>query len=118
MIAITSIDGTLEGMLDERFGRAQKIIVYDSTAKKSRVIDNKLNMSASQGAGIQTAQNIINAGAKAVISGHVGPNAFKVLAAANIEIYTASNITVLDAFKALEDGKLIKLTGADVQGHW
>jgi len=118
MIAVTSVDGTLDGKLDERFGRAQKIMVYDPATKDSRVIDNKLNMSASQGAGIQTAKNIIDAGAKIVISGHVGPNAFNVLKAAGIEMYTASNMSVREALKAFEDGKLINLTGADVGGHW
>jgi predicted Fe-Mo cluster-binding NifX family protein len=118
MIAITSIDGTLEGMLDERFGRAQKIIVYDPETKNSKVIDNKLNMSASQGAGIQTAQNIVNAGVKIVLTGHAGPNAFRVLNAAGIEAYAALNMTGREAIEAFKNGKLVKLTGADVEGHW
>ena len=33
-IAITSVDGTLEGKVDERFGRARKIIVYDTETKE------------------------------------------------------------------------------------
>lgn len=118
MIAITSIDGTIEGGLDERFGRAKKIILYDPEKQNINVIDNKLNMSASQGAGIQTAQNIIDAGVKVVISGHLGPNAFRVLNAAGIEAFAASNITVKDAIEAYRNGKLIKLTGSDVEGHW
>ena len=35
MIAVTSIDGNLEGRLDERFGRAQKILIYD-TGKQNK----------------------------------------------------------------------------------
>lgn len=118
MIAITSTDGTLEGMLDERFGRAQKIIVYDTETKKSKVIDNKLNMNASQGAGIQTAQNIVNAGVKVVLTGHLGPNAYRVLNAAGIEAFSASDMTAMEALKAFEEGKLVKLSGSDVEGHW
>ncbi|HON86522.1 MAG TPA: DUF134 domain-containing protein [Syntrophorhabdaceae bacterium] len=117
-IAITSTDGTMEGMVDERFGRCKKFIVYDTETKTHTVIDNSLNMGAAQGAGIQTAQNIINSGAKIVISGHLGPNAYRVLNSAGIDIYTASNMTVIQAIAAYEQGKLNKLSGPDVSGHW
>jgi predicted Fe-Mo cluster-binding NifX family protein len=117
-IAITSIDGTMQGMLDERFGRAKKIIIYDTDTKTQTVTDNTVNLNAAQGAGIQSAQNILNEGAAAVISGHLGPNAFKVLQEAGIGIYSASGLTVSDALKAFEQGKLEKLSGADVNDHW
>ncbi len=117
-IAITSTDGTLDGMVDERFGRAKKIVLVDTDDGSQETVDNVQNMNAAQGAGIQTAQNVINAGAKAVISGHLGPNAFKVITAAGIEAYTASNMTVREAVESYRNGKLPKLDGADVGGHW
>lgn len=117
-IAITSVDGTLEGMVDERFGRSRKIIVYDVEDKSHAVVDNTQNLNASQGAGIQSAQNIINVGAKTVISGHLGPNAFRVLQTAGIDVYTVTDTSVAQAIHAFEQGKLAKLTGPDVEGHW
>ncbi|HPU29473.1 MAG TPA: DUF134 domain-containing protein [Syntrophorhabdaceae bacterium] len=117
-IAITSVDGTMEGMVDERFGRSRKFVIYDTETKTHTVIDNALNMGAAQGAGIQSAQNIVNSGAQVVISGHLGPNAYRVLQSAGIEVYTASNMTVAQAIEAYEQGKLFKLTGPDVGGHW
>jgi predicted Fe-Mo cluster-binding NifX family protein/predicted DNA-binding protein (UPF0251 family) len=117
-IAVTSVDGALNGMIDERFGRARKIIVYDRGNKEHIVVDNSVNMSSPQGAGIQSAQNIVNSGASAVISGHLGPNAFRVLSSAGVEVYTASQATVVEAIEAFERGKLSKLTGPDVEGHW
>jgi len=117
-IAITSIDGTLDGMVDERFGRAKKIVVVDDGTNGQETVDNVTNMNAAQGAGIQTAQNVIQAGAKTVISGHLGPNAFRVLSTAGVDVYTASGMTVRDALQAYRNGKLPKLTGADVEGHW
>ncbi|HBE44624.1 MAG TPA: hypothetical protein DDW17_04010 [Deltaproteobacteria bacterium] len=117
-VAITSVDGTMEGMVDERFGRCRKFIIYDSETKNYTIIDNALNMGAAQGAGIQGAQNVINSGAKVVISGHLGPNAYRVLQAAGIEIYTVSNMTAAQAIEAYEKGRLKKLTGPDVGGHW
>lgn len=117
-IAVTSVDGTLEGAVDERFGRCKKLVVYDLETKLVEVVDNKANMAAAQGAGIQTAQNVVNAGAKTVISGHFGPKAFQVLRAAGIEIYTVANVTVAEALKRFEQGSLGKLDGADVDSHW
>ena len=117
-IAITSVDGTLEGMVDERFGRSRKLIIYDREKKEHTVVDNAVNMGAAQGAGIQSAQNVINSGAKAVVSGHLGPNAFRVLQAAGVDVYVASNMSAAQVIQAYEQGKLAKLTGPDVNGHW
>ena len=117
-IAITSNDGTLDGMVDERFGRAKKIIIVDIDTNNQETVDNVQNLNAAQGAGIQTAQNVINAGAKTVISGHLGPNAFRVVSAAGIDVFTASNMTVRAALESYKNGKLSKLAGADVEGHW
>jgi len=117
-IAITSIDGTLEGKVDERFGRARKIIVYDTETKEHVALDNSMNLNAAQGAGIQAAQNVVKSGAKAIISGHFGPKAFQVIQMAGLEVYSATNMTVAEAIKNFDEGKLVKLTGADVSSHW
>ncbi len=117
-IAVTSVDGLPEGMIDERFGRSRKIVVYDVDRKTYEVIDNSVNLNAAQGAGIQSAQNVVNSGAGAVISGHLGPNAFRVLQIAGVDVYTASGMTINQAILAYEQGKLAKLTGPDVAGHW
>ncbi len=117
-IAISSFDGTLEGPVDERFGRCKKFVLYDKNTKQIEVIDNAQNINSPQGAGIQSSQNIVNAGAKAVISGHLGPNAFRVLQEAGVDVYTAKGMTVADAIKAFESATLSRLTSANVQGHW
>ena len=117
-IAVTSIDGTMEGMVDERFGRARKLILYDLNTDAAEVLENSMQMNLVQGAGIQSAQNVVKAGARAVISGHLGPKAFYVLQAAGIEIYSAWNMTAGEAIKRYKEKTLTKLAGADVQGHW
>ncbi|MDD3846227.1 MAG: DUF134 domain-containing protein [Syntrophorhabdaceae bacterium] len=117
-IAVTSVDGTLDGMVDERFGRAKKIVVVNAETNDLETVDNLTNMNATQGAGIQTAQNVIQTGAEVVISGHLGPNAFRVLSTANVEVFNTSGMTVREALEAYKSGKLSKLAGADVEGHW
>ncbi len=117
-IAVTSIDGTMEGMVDERFGRCRKLVVYDPRSNTIEVLDNNANKGLAQGAGIQTADNVVNAGVHAVISGDFGPKAFQVLRAAGIEVYSTVNTTVKEALSRFEEGKLTKLAGADVRSHW
>jgi len=117
-VAVASIDGTLEGKVDERFGRCRKLVICDPGANRVEVLDNNTSMELAQGAGIQTAQNVLNSGVKAVISGHFGPKAFQVLRGAGIEAYSAINMTVKEALAQFQEGKLTKLTGADVSSHW
>jgi predicted Fe-Mo cluster-binding NifX family protein len=117
-IAVTSIDGTMEGMVDERFGRARKLILYDPNTDAVEVLENSMQMNLAQGAGIQAAQNVVRTGVHTVISGHLGPKAFHVLQIAGIEVYSAPNMTAAEAIKRYKEKTLTKLAGADVQGHW
>lgn len=117
-IAVTSQGETLDAALDMRFGRAKNFIVFDSEAKTFAVVPNTQNLNAAQGAGIQAATTVAGAGAEAVITGHCGPKAFRVLEAAEIKVYTAAEGSVSEVLKAFEDGKLTLLASADVDGHW
>ena len=117
-VAITSADGTLAGKVDERFGRARKIILYDVETKEHSVVDNVQNLNAAQGAGIQAAQNVVRSGAGVIISGHFGPKAFQVIQMAGLDVYSATNISVQDAIHQYEAGTLTKLVNADVASHW
>jgi predicted DNA-binding protein (UPF0251 family)/predicted Fe-Mo cluster-binding NifX family protein len=117
-IAITSIDGTMEGMVDERFGRARKVILYDPASDGVEVTENSRQMNMARGAGFQAAKNVIDLGAKAVISGHLGPNAFRLLREAGVEVYRAEEMTATDALKRYREGRLGRLSEADVPEHW
>lgn len=117
-IALTTSGNDLNAPLDQRFGRAPKFLIYDLDANTFEIIDNEQNLNAAQGAGIQSAQNIARLGAKAIITGHCGPKAFRVLAAAGIKIYNTSAVTVTEALSLYRDGKLTEASSADVDGHW
>ncbi|HOU51339.1 MAG: NifB/NifX family molybdenum-iron cluster-binding protein [Smithella sp.] len=117
-IAITTSGNDLNAPLDSRFGRAPKFLIYDLEAKTFEVIDNAQNLNAAQGAGIQSAQNIARQGAKALVTGHCGPKAFRVLKSAGIRIYNTSAVTVREALELYLAGKLDESKSADVEGHW
>lgn len=118
LVVVTALEPTLESLVDQRFGRARYLIVVDTESGETNVHNNAVNLNAVQGAGIQTAQNVAQLKAEAVITGHVGPNAFRALSAAGIKVYTGSNVTVAEAIDQLKAGKLTALDSADVEGHW
>lgn len=117
-IAITSAGPTLDDRLDLSFGRAAMFIVYDSELDTFTVVDNTQNLEAVQGAGIQAAQHVVNVGVGALVTGHAGPKAFKVLTAAKVPVYLAAGGTVREAIAAFRAGALKAISEADVEGHW
>jgi len=117
-IAVTAQGKKLSSEIDLRFGRAKWLIVIDTETGNFQAHDNILNLNAVQGAGIQTGQNIANLGIEAVITGNVGPNAFKTLNAADIKIFLAEKQTIQEAIDLFKAGKLKEVNQANVEGHW
>lgn len=117
-VAVTSQDKELSSEIDPRFGRARWLIVADTETKKVEAHDNTVNLNATQGAGIQTGQNIANLGVDAVITGNIGPNAFRTLNAAGVRIFLAEKLTVVEAINSLKAGGLNEVDQANVEGHW
>lgn len=117
-IAISSAGPTLDDTLDLRFGRAAMFIIYDLDHETFTVVDNEQNLNAAQGAGIQSAQHVVNAGCQALVTGHTGPKAFKVLETAKIPIYLAEGGTIREAIASFRNGSLKVIREADVEGHW
>lgn len=117
-IALTATAGALDAPLDPRFGRAACFIVYDLDADEFQVIDNAQNLAAASGAGVQAAETIARSGARALVTGHCGPKAFRVLQAAGISIHNTDAPTVAAAVERFRAGELAPASDADVEGHW
>ena len=104
-IAVSAREPSLESQVDPRFGRAAHFVIVDTESGEHEVIENSQNLGAAQGAGIQSAQAVIQAGAQALLTGNCGPKAFRVLQSANVQIFVGVDGTleeVLDRFKAGE----------------
>jgi predicted Fe-Mo cluster-binding NifX family protein len=117
-IAFTTSGSDLGSPLDARFGRAPKFIIYDMDGDTFDVVDNRQNLNAAQGAGIQSAETVVRQGAKAVVTGHCGPKAFRVLKAAGVRIFNTDAPTVAAALEQYRSGTLTEAQSADVDGHW
>lgn len=118
IIAFSTAGTTLAAPLDARFGRAPRFLLYDLAHDTFTVLDNAQRLEAAQGAGIQSAEAVARAGAGAVITGHCGPKALRVLAAAGMAVYTTDAPTVAEALARYRAGALVALTAANVAGHW
>ena len=117
-IIVTAQGNELTSEIDLRFGRAKWLIAYDTGTGDFQAHDNQLNLNAAQGAGIQTGRNVANLGADAVITGNMGPKAFKTLNAANVKIFLAEKQTVQQAIDSFNTGEIKEIDQANVEGHW
>ena len=117
-IAITAKGKDLSSPVDERFGRAEFFIIYDTETGEFQVIDNTPNLQAMQGAGVQSAQKIIELGAEVVLTGHCGPKAFQVLTAGGVKVCAEARGTVQEAIDAYLKGELKPSSAPDVNSHW
>lgn len=108
-VAISAMGPEYSSPVDPRFGRCRFLIFHDSETGEWEAVPNE-NMDASGGAGIRTAQMVLNREAAAVITGNVGPNAMEVLLAGNVLVYTGVKGTVESALQQIKDGNL---TAAD-----
>ncbi|RPJ44678.1 MAG: dinitrogenase iron-molybdenum cofactor biosynthesis protein [Candidatus Latescibacterota bacterium] len=116
-IAFSSSGEDLGSPLDVRFGRAPKFVIFDIDRESYEVIDNGANVLAAQGAGIQAAETVARSGANAVVTGHCGPNAFRVLGAAGIKVYNTDAPTVGEALERYRSGKLAEAKSENTGGH-
>jgi predicted Fe-Mo cluster-binding NifX family protein len=107
-IAFTAHGDDRHATVDSRFGRTDYFVLYDEESKTWNSLPNTQNLEAAHGAGIQAGQTLAKTGAKVLITGHVGPKAFKVLQAEQIARYSLGDMngTVEEALSAFLSDKL------------
>jgi predicted DNA-binding protein (UPF0251 family)/predicted Fe-Mo cluster-binding NifX family protein len=117
-IAISSEGPALDDSLDPRFGRAAGFIIVDPQSLEFEYIDNGGSQAMSQGAGIQAAENVARAGAKAVLTGYVGPKAFMALDRVGIQVaQNLENMTVRQAIERFNQGTVTWAKAPNRKGH-
>lgn len=117
-IAITTSGKDLDAPVDPRFGRARSFIIYDTDTGEWSLLDNAQNLNAAQGAGIQAATAVVNAGAEAVLTGNCGPKAFRALSAGKVAVYTGVGGTVRQAIEMFKACQLRPAVTASVESHF
>lgn len=104
-VAISSEGPTLESRVDPRFGRCGGFVVVDLESMAVEYVDNGSSQALGQGAGIQAAELVANAGAQVLLSGYVGPKAFTALQAAGVRVgQDVDGMTVGEAVDKFKQG--------------
>lgn len=115
-IAVTSDGPTLNDKVDPRFGRAGGFVIVDLETMNVEYVDNGSSQAMAQGAGIQAAENVANAGAQVLLTGYVGPKAFTALQAAGIKIgQDVDGMTVGEAVEKFKNGEVPMADNANAQ---
>ncbi|MBN1692063.1 MAG: DUF5320 family protein [Dehalococcoidales bacterium] len=116
-IAISASGQTLDADVDPRFGRCQYFIIADPETMEFEAIDNSSAMAAG-GAGIAAAQNIVERGVEAVLTGNCGPNAHGVLASAGVKIITGVSGKIKGVIEEYKLGTYSAAQQANVPDHF
>ncbi|MFA5430752.1 MAG: NifB/NifX family molybdenum-iron cluster-binding protein [Candidatus Omnitrophota bacterium] len=103
-ICVTSEGKSLDSPVDSRFGRCSNFIFFDTDTGGFEAQENS-GLPFQGGAGIQAGQLAVSKGVTAVLTGNVGPNAYRVLASAGISVFTGVSGTVKEAIEGYRNGK-------------
>jgi predicted Fe-Mo cluster-binding NifX family protein len=116
-IAISVSGKDLSSDIDPRFGRSKGFLLVDDKTEGCEYLANP-NIDASGGAGIQTAQMVVDRGAEVVITGNVGPNAYRVLETAGVKVFTGASGRAEEALADYRLGKLRRTAAATVRDKY
>ena len=116
-VVITASTPDLSSPVDPRFGRCAYFLVVDTESMKFETQENP-HVSSPSGAGIQSAQFIADKGAKALLTGSCGPNAFQTLQAAGVEVIVGVTGTVQEAIQQFKSSRLKSAVQPNVPSHF
>jgi len=105
-VGVSASGRDLNARVDDRFGRCPWFLVVDSGSLEFNAFENG-HAQEGMGAGMAAAKDLVDEHVDAVISGQVGPKAYEVLKAMDIDIFLVpGSITVKDALERFKRGEL------------
>ena len=107
-IAIASTGKDLTSLIAESFGRSEYFIIYNTKENNYKVLRNPFS-GLLDGAGIQTAQFIIEANASAVITKDIGMKSMKTLKSADVRIFICRNSIAREVIKDYLNGYVTEI---------
>ena len=116
-IAVSSSGNDLDSQVDPRFGRCAYFVIVETDDMGFEAFENG-SIALGGGAGIQAAQFVASKGAKAVITGNVGPNAVQTLSAAGVETFVGQSGAVREAIERYTKGKINSTSTPNVADHY
>ena len=118
-IAVSSEGPGFDAAVDPRFGRAAGFAIVDPETMEITYVGNGASQVLAQGAGIQAAETVSKSGVGVVLTGYVGPKAFRVLQAAGIMVgQDMDGRTVMEAVEMFRRGKVDVADSPNRKGDW
>jgi len=114
-LAVSANGPGLDAQFNERFGRCSWFVFSDNETGEVASFPNPASNS-SGGAGTQASQFIVGQGVHAVISGRIGPKAYRALKSAGIDMYCASGNLVSEVLGKYAAGLLEPISEPDGYG--
>ncbi len=115
-IAISTNGLTRDSLLEQRFGRCNYFQIYDTEDKSFKVIENH-GFSASGGAGIASANQLIDRGISVIITGSLGPNAFEIIEEAKIQAYKCNSLSIDEVIEKYNNDELEEINSCGSKHH-
>ena len=109
---IASEGNSLESTVSGHFGRAPFFLIYDDETKTLSAMANDGSLDPHL-----VIRDNAKGGVKKMVCGGIGPHAYQVAEKFNVEVCIASEISVSEAVKLAEEGKLPVTTGPTVHHH-
>jgi len=105
-VALTVAEPSLDARIDPRFGRGAFLLFIDTDDDQWEAYPNE-SIKSPSGAGVKTAQFVMDHKVGAVISGDFGPNALRALQSAHVPLYLFGKcVTGREAVEKFKAGRL------------
>lgn len=117
-VIVSAQSDSLDCLVDPRFGRAARLIEFDSESGRWSAHDNPFHDAAAAGGGAGLAHTVVELGAQALITGNLGRRAFTTLTAGGVRIYLIEVSSVEDALRRLLAGELTAAGAETILGPW
>jgi len=115
-ICVTAQDKDLNTSVDPRFGRCGYFLIIDTESLSCEAIENP-NRETGGGAGIRSGQMMSANQVEAVLTGHMGPNAFRTIASENIQIFLGIAGPVREVVEKFKQGQYQPAGAPDTGSH-
>jgi predicted Fe-Mo cluster-binding NifX family protein len=115
-VVVTANGTDLDAPISPIFGRCLAYVLVETETMRLEATANP-EIDALRGAGFGAAELVVERGAQAVVTGSVGPNAFRVLRAAGVPVYLSGGGTVREAIQAYKTGRLRPVKEANLPTH-
>jgi len=113
-VAVTSEGNSLESDIDFRFGKCHYLILVDLKTMELTSVCNEENDESC--GGLPLARFLAREGVKTLITGHVGPNAFRILSDEKIKILKG-DVRIKVVLEKLKKGELHEISSPSVDNH-